>query len=418
MHHDHRHPGRRVIRRSSIAAVIALTMPAGLPSASAQVSNGIVHRIIHESLTTTSGDPLEMDDDRAMVFDHPGGVPRVVPFAEVLAIVVGPVAERDQPPTLRTAARRAGDDAAIVSPFLEFIDGQRLPGSLHLGNDGRPVWRSAWVRDVAFDLDRIRSVRFEEGKPVVRSEESDVVVLSNGDELRGLVDDIGLDVVVEVDANDGSDPRRVSVPIHRVASISLINPLESAHGAMTWLRGGHRIGSSGVRVDADGYVRLERPTLGGDLAEIPSEFLLATTPHAERISPLAAAPVSTDGGRAEGVRPWIPPIEKTNGHHAFDAAPIRIDGPMRATFTLPEGPVRVAMTVERPSECGLGRLEVVVSDGVREIERRTLDAAAPVHSMVIPITTGRLEVEVEDGGDGPFRDTLILREAIVVRPGN
>ena len=91
---------------------------------------------------------------------------------------------------------------------------------------------------------------------------------------------------------------------------------------------------------------------------------------------------------------------------------------MRATFTLPEGPVRVAMTVERPSECGLGRLEVVVSDGVREIERRTLDAADSVHSMVIPITTGRLEVEVEDGGDGPFRDTLILREAIVVRPGN
>ncbi len=418
MHHEPRNPVRPASRRSSIITFMAFTMMAGVPSSVAQVSNGIVNRIIHESLTTTSGDPLEMDDDRAMVFDHPGGVPRVVPFAEVLAIIVGPVAERDQPPTLRTAARRAGDDVAIVSPFLEFIDGQRLPGSLHLGNDGRPVWRSAWVRDVTFDLDRIRSVRFEEGSPVVRSEDSDVVVLSNGDELRGLVEDIGLDVVIEVEANDGSDPRRISVPIHRVASISLVNPFESPHGAMTWLRGGHRIGSTGVRVDTDGYVRLERPTLGGDLAEIPSEFLIATTPHAERISPLAAAPVSIDGGRAGDVRPWIPPITKATGHHALDAAPIRIDGPMRATFTLPDGPVRVAMTLERPSECGLGRLEVVVSDGAREIERQTLDAADPVRAMVIPITTGQLVVEVEDGGDGPFRDTLLLQEAIVVRPGN
>ncbi len=399
---------------------MSLLMGLVTSAGTAQVSmpTGTVHRIIHESLKTTSGDPLMVDEDRALVFDHPSGLPEAVPISEVLAIVVGPATERDLDASIRSAARRAGDDSEIVSPFIEFTDGQRVPGSLQLGSDGRPAWRSAWVRDLPFDLDRIRTVRFDEGAPVVRSEDADVVVLSNGDELRGLVDDIGLDVVVEVESNDGSDPRRVAVPIHRVASISLVNPPAPLDGAMTWLRGGHRIGSASVRVDDDGYVRLLRPQLGGDLAEIPGEFLLATTPHAERISPLADAPVTMEAGNAEGLRSWIPPIRRFPGHHPFNAAPLGLDGPLRATFVVPAGPIRVAMTLERPSDAGRGRFDVVISDGEGEIERRTIDAAAPVTSVVIPITTGRLVVEIEDGGDGPFHDTLLLREAIVVRPGN
>jgi hypothetical protein len=397
---------------------MALAVFTTVSAAQVGAAGGITNRIIHESLAVTSGDALVIDDDRAMVFDHPGGVPHAVPVADVLAIVVGPDAGRDVDAVVRSAVRRAGDDRPIVSPFIEFTDGQRIPGSLHLGNDGRPVWRSAWLRDVPFDLDRIRSVRLEQGAPVVRSDDADVVVLSNGDELRGLVDDIGLDVVVEVDSGDGSEPRRVSVPIHRVASVSLVNPAVPATGALTWLRGGHRIASASVRMDDDGYLRLVRPTLGGDLAEIPSEFLLATTPHAERISPLAAADVRVEAGNAAGVRTWIPPVETSAGHHPFDAAPLRIDGPMRATFSLPAKVARVTMTLERPSDAGRGRFEVVISDGDQEIERRMLDDSNPVARVVISTTTGRLVVEVEDGGDGPFRDTLLLREAIVVRPGN
>lgn len=413
-------PIRRPRRRpsSSRRAWMAVLMLASNAAGQVAMPSGIVHRIIHESLATTSGDPLVVDEDRAIVFDHPGGLPQVVPAAEVLAIVVGPVAERDVDAVVRTAARRAGDDVEITSPFLEFIDGQRLPGSLHAGGDGRPVWRSAWVRDLPFELDRIRSVRLEEGAPVVRSDEADVVVLSNGDQLRGLVEDVGLDVVVEVDDGGDGDPRRISVPIHRVASISLVNPLEPAVGAMTWLRGGHRIGSASVRVEDDGYVRLVRPTLGGDLSEIPAEFLLATTPHAERIVALAMTPVEVGPGSAAGVRPWIPPIETDAGHHPFDAAPLRLDGPLRATFTLPSGTERVALTLERPGDAGDGRYVVVLADGDREVERRVLDVDDPVASVVIPIESGRLVVEIEDGGDGPFGDVLLLREAIVVRSGN
>ncbi len=379
---------------------------------------GVVHRIIHESLRTTSGDPLVIDADRTLVFDQSGGIPTAVPTAEVLAVVVGPVAERDIDPAVRTAARRAGDDVAIVSPYLEFTDGQRLPGGLHAGDDGRPVWRSAWVRDVPFALDRIRAVRLEEGAPVIRSDDADVVVLSNGDQLRGLVEDIGIDVVVEVDGEGDAEPRRITVPIHRVASISLVNPTEPARGAMTWLRGGHRIGSASVRVDDDGYVRLLSPTLGGEVAEIPAEFLLATTPHADRIVPLASVPVSIEPGRSAGVRPWIPPISATPGHHALNASPLRLDGPSRATFMLPAGADRVAMLLERPSEVGDGRLEIVISDGDREIARQVLDPRESVASVVVPVASGRLVVEIDDGGDGPFGDTVMLREAIAVRSGN
>ncbi len=419
MHRARRHPVVVPVRRRSrpvawLAAVVIGTTAA----AQAPLPGGTIHRIIDESLRTIGGDPLVLDEDRAMVFDQPGGLPQVVPAAEVLAIAVGPVTERDRGASDRTAARRAGDDDAIDSAFLEFVDGQRLPGSLHAAADGRPVWRSAWIRDVPFELDRIRSVRFEAGAAVVRAEDADVVVLANGDRLRGLVEDIGLDVVVEVDGTDGAEPRRVSVPLHRVSSISLVNPIEPVEGAMTWLRGGHRIASDSVRVDDAGYVRLLRPRLGGDIAEIPSEFLLATTPHAERIAALSTMPVEVDAGWAEGVRPWIPPVSREDGHHPLDAAPLRLDGPLRAVFTVPSGSMRISLTLERPSDAGRGRFEVVLSDGDRELERVTLDAERPVVPMVVPVRSGRLVVEIDDGGDGPFRDTLLLREAIVVRPGN
>lgn len=411
-------PRRRLDPSSTRSiAVAAALLASTFVAADDAISTGIPFRVLGESLEASSGDPIVLDEDRILLFDHPGGVPRAVPMSEVLGIAVGPVADRDATPAFRTAVRRAGDDAPIAGPYLEFVDGQRILGGLHPAADGAPLWRSAWIRDVPFDLERIRAVRLEEGARVVEAVDADVVVLSNGDELRGLVEEIGTEVSIEVDDAAGGPPRRITVPLHRVASVSLVNPREPGEGAMTWLRGGHRIASRAVRIDEDGFVRLLQPALGGDLAEIPLEFLVAVVPQSERVSPLSSMPVEIGPGGAGSIRPWTPPIERRPGHHPFDAAPLELSGAMRATFTLPDGPARVRGTLERASSGATGRVVVVVRDGDREIARHRLDATSPVAEFAVPIESGRLVLEVEDGGDGPYRDAVVLREAIVVRPG-
>ena len=44
-----------------------------------------------------------------------------------------------------------------------------------------------------------------------------------------------------------------------------------------------------------------------------------------------------------------------------------------------------------------------------------VDPTEPLHRIVVPYEGRKLGVHVEDGGDGPFNDSVVLREAIVVR---
>lgn len=414
---ERRHP-----RIDAMKALTLLLVACIVPCAHASMDEGsrpggVGLRVIDDTLASTEGDPIVVEDGRLLIFDHPGGVPKVVPASKVIGIAVGAVADRDTTPAERSAIRRAGDDAVFVEPYIEFIDGQRLKGDIHPGEDGEVVWRSAWIRDLPFDLEDIRAIRFEQGARVGEAVDADVVILSNGDELRGLVDAVGREVVVEVDGPAGGEPRRIEVPIHRVASIALVNPPMPVEGAMTLLRGGHRIASRGVRIGDDGYLRLVEPLLGGPVAEVPLEFLVSSVFQSSRIVPLARMPVEIGPGGAAGLRPWIPPVEVGAGHHPFDAAPIELSGPMRADFSLPAGPNRVKALFERPSDAGRGRVVVVVFDGDIEIERHVLDGDDPTVRIAVPVTSGVLGIEIEDGGDGPYRDAVIVREAIVVRPG-
>lgn len=401
------------ILRSCLLAGLACS--AVVATADDALPTGTTFRVLDARYESSSGDPLVLDDDRAVLFDHPNGLPRAVPTSSILGISVGPVAMRDRSLSLRTAIRRAGDDLPIGTAYLELVDGQRIPGGLGADSEGRPVWQSPWIQDLPFDLERIRVVRLDPEARVEMAEDEDVVVLANGDELRGLVERIGAYVEIEVEGPNG--PRSVKVLLSRVGSISLVNPVESVSGAMSWFRGGHRLASRTVRIDDDGYVRLVEPALGGDVAEVPLEHLIAIALRAERLSPLSAAPVRVDRGEAPGRRPWIPPPSLAPGHHAFDAAPIRLDGPLEATFEMPTSPVDVIGTLERPADSGVGRLVVVVRDGDQEVGRHVLDADRSVADLAVRIDSGRLVIEIEEGGDGPFRDTVTIREALVVRTG-
>ena len=370
-------------------------------------------RILDEDLLEIVADPIRIDETKVIGWDQPGGIPEPMPLSSALAVVVGPSADRDVTPAWRYVRQRAGDDAAMVAPYVRFTDGQIVPGNL-TADGGMPLWRNAWLHPLPLDLERIREVRLVEGAFVPVATEADEVVLVNGDRLRGLVDSIGTHLVLEREDDPDGDPLRI--PLDRVASFALVNPEDPPQGTVVWFLGGHRIGCEGIVISGNDYVRLDGPTLGGEAIEVPYEFLRGVVFDAKRITPLAALPITVEPGLAEPIRSWIPEPVIEPGNWAWNAAPIRLMGPLRAGWRLPVTGCRVAATLELPLESDRGRLEVVIRDGDREVRRIPLDAERPIHRIVVELETDRFGLEIEMGEDGPFHDVVTLREAIVVRP--
>ena len=385
-------------------------------AASTPERTGRWSRVIDESLNVIEGDPLLIDE--SMVSVEPLNTDSDLKSSsvqDVLAIIVGPSISRDLTVSERMAATRAGDDAPIRTSYIELVDGQRIPGSLHADNEGTPVWRSAWVRDIPFELETLRSIRLQDGAVVPEATESDIIVLSNGDRLSGLILKMDTEVEIEVERSNG-DIDVISIPIDRIASVSLLNPLVPRSGTMVWLRGGHRLGSKSIQIGDDGYVRLLEPAVGGDTAEIPAEFLIGVATDANRIDSIASMEITVDEGPDGGLRPWIPEPKISSGHHPLDASPVRLDGPLEATIRLPGQGFRFMATVERPMESGSGRSILRILDGDRELQVIEITPESPVHRIRVPISGDRLILRIEDGGDGPFHDSIVLREAVVIRP--
>jgi hypothetical protein len=379
------------------------------------VGRSIPARILDQELNELPADPILIDATKIISWDHPDGTPEGVLINSALAVIVGPATERASTPEWRFIRKRAGDQAALRGPYVRFVDGQVIPGNLTA--DGETLlWRNAWLHDLPIDLDRISEMRLIDGAEVPEVEDVDEVILANGDRVRGLIESIGSDLII--DRLKGSEPNLTRIPIDRVASFAMVNPDDVPRGMHVWLLGGHRIAGSGIRIGDDGYVRIERPVLGGDTAEVPIEFLRGIVFDAGRVIPLAAIPAEIDAGDAGAIRPWIPEPTLSPGNWPIDAAPIRLDGPLRATWKLPIAGCRLSATIELPVDSIRGSFEVVVRDNQQEIRRVAINASNPVERIMVPLTSDRLTIEIEMGDDGPFMDVATLREALIIRPRN
>lgn len=379
------------------------------------VGGSIPSRVLDLNLEEHAADPIVIDATKVLGWDQPGGIQRSFPIDEALTVIVGPATERDSTPEWRFIRKRAGDQIAHRGPYIRFVDGQFVPGSL-TADGTTPLWRNAWLHDLPIELDRISEMRIIDGAEVPMVEDVDEVVLANGDRVRGLIESIGTELVI--DRMRESDTSLTRIPIDRVASFAMVNPDERPRGMNAWFLGGHRLAGAGIRIGDDGYVRIERPSLGGDMAEVPIEFLRGIVFDAGRVVPLAAIPVDIDAGDASSIRPWIPDPTVSPGNWPIDAAPIRLDGPLRATWKLPTAGCRFSTTIELPVDSTRGSFDLVVRDDQREVRRVTIDASNPVTRIVTPLTSDRLTIEIEMGSDGPFMDVAMLREAIIIRPEN
>ena len=376
-------------------------------------SNDVKGRLIDRNMAEHEGHPIVVDGNNILIFDNPGGYPNAIPYAMGEAIIVGESTYRDRRPVDRRTAERAGDLDPIDVPFLETTDGQRLPGGLLRTGDGQVLWRNAWLPSQKLDPESISRLRIIQGAEVPVATESDLLTLVNGDRLEGFVDSIGPSITLEIVDGD-REGEMIEVPIDRVASISLSNPVVRRSGVMAWFRGGHRILGTSIRIDDDGYTRIEDPLLGGTEAEVPSEYLMGANLKFDQIVPWASLVWRTQED-AVGVRPWTPPIEREEGHHPLDAAPLRIKGPMTVIAEMPWSDARYRVVVERDPDSGPGRSVFVVRDGDIEVSRDVIDADRPVVVVTGRIQGDTIEFKLEDGGDGPFDDDVILREALIIR---
>ena len=393
---------------------LAVALTTTRPVCGGILSNDVKGRVIDDRLIEHRGHPITMDGTNVLLFDQPGGVPSVMPLQRAVVLLVGEATYREQSSIDRYQARRAGDLDPIRTRFIETTDGQRIPGSLVRDGSGRMSWRSAWLPDLKLDPEKLTAVRLQEDAEILKAEDADLVLLANGDRVEGLVDSIGASLVLELVGGD-RDGDVLEVPIERVASISLVNPPVEPRGVMVWYRGGHRLLGSGLDIEDDGYSRLRRPVLGGDVAEVPSEYLVGASFRADRVRPWSSLEWTREPGSAESIRPWIPPITRLAGHHPISAAPLRIPGGMKASAELPWSRAMFRVVVERAADAGPGSCTFIVRDGDREVSRHVVDPGSPIVVVTGEVGEGPLVFEVDPGEDGPFEDDIVLREALLVR---
>ena len=285
--------------------------------------------------------------------------------------------------------------------LLWLVDGTRYTGWSEV-EDGRFVWRNWWAGTVRPRLDDIFAF-VENGRtePVHASDE-DIVLLRNGDVLKGLIDSIGEEVAVE-----RPDGNMSTVSLDRVESVSLVNTIRPGSGARAWLTPGDEVELSSFRFDAGTGLRIE-----GREPLMPTH-MEAMAFDSSRITPLAGLEPRIDA-LAESPRYRIPGPAIMQGSWPLDAPPIELRGPLRADWTLPRPGMSLHVKVSLPrSDRRHGRVELSILDGGEQVWSSTLDHDRPTTTISLPMSTDQLSMELREAGTGPIQNAVRLERAVL-----
>ncbi len=313
---------------------------------------------------------------------------------------------------------------------LELTDGQRFVGTASVASAGEEslAWNYARLGLIAVPLEQIRRVVLprimtpEQAMPALDVETEDVLRLANGDTLRGFIASFGDKTTIEL--RDGST---IVTPMNILDEMTLANPGEQPAGVRVWLTGGNVVDVESLRAITGKPSRLEVTLETGSIVAVnatatPSEaddqptglrfeidrnHIDAVNFDAQSLVPLVSLQASTDGRRL---------VIDTNGVASLGAQSILMPGPMKATWVLPRGSARLALTAELPLKArAWGNLELIVLvDGV-ERERHSLSAQSPKAHLRLDLADAReLTIELNEGQFGPVQDRVELRDAILL----
>ncbi len=323
---------------------------------------------------------------------------------------------------------------------LVLTDGQRLVGRPITNADGLDPDHVAWnhprMGQLAVPLDRVARLSTGLGSgqpPAVESDGDDLVLLINGDHIRGLVESIGAEVAIatgpisaQADANGGGGGGgTLEIALDRVRDIILVNPPAAPEGTVLWFDDG-TVAAAGALVPG---AQNNSPTITirpeADLGSREGLWGLheveAVTFDAARLRGLAAFPIARHDRAPGSDRRIVQPPRVLDRRRAGDAASaplwaadIELPGPMVADWKLPEGAARLAGWAELPEESWTwGDCVVTINDATRELWRARLSADAPLARFDVDLTSTDLRIILTAGEHGPIQDRVILRRALV-----
>ena len=341
------------------------------------------------------------------------GRPSAAQLSDVLAVLPGEA--RGLGVRREIEWRELGDPDSTPSGRLELVDGQVLPGRPDKGahDAERLGWRHARIGALDIPLDLVRRLVLRPaGAETVAPERDDVIVLTNGDKLRGVVEEVRFGSG-EIQVSVGST--RSVVALDRVVQIVFSNPSKPAAGARLWLRDRTVIAACAL-VFKDGDLECA-PLLGGPAQKIPLGEISACALVPERLVPLASLTPTSVQAR-EG-RVWTaPPVVQDAATAPLGAADIELPGPMSVSWELPGKASAVGFSAELPPAArALGACALVAQvDGV-EAARERLSADHPRATMIVPTGSAapaRLTLLIESGERGPIQNRVLLRGAVVL----
>lgn len=381
---------------------LALIALAAILQSSAALALDAPFLLIRRSLEALPVDLAEISERRIVVRDETGGF---IDFAleDCLALVNTAVVLPPAPPTANTR-----------TSVLFLADGQRLLGQ-PVANSGNPnilIWRNAWLDRVEVPLDHIRALSLAPNAVPPPADADDVVMLTNGDRIAGIV--TGISDTISIEMTTESGPSTITLPLARVASVTLVTPDLPRTLRRVWLTDGSVIDVRDVAVGDDGYVRFIQPRYAASRTSAQTQLseLAAILFDPTLVTPLASLrPAELDG---PPTRIDIPSPAALTAVAPLDAPPLLFRGPLVVRYHLPPGVQRFAAEAVLPESARTwGDLDFIVRDDDVEILRVRLNAANPVARVNVPIKGTELTIEIAEGFNGPVQDIVRLDRALL-----
>ena len=320
-----------------------------------------------------------------------------------------------------------GDEASPAAgsrAYVELLDDQRLFGkwSGAADNGQSLLWTHPLMGQVPIALEDIVAISLGAGdavwQPSLQTSAGDVVVLANGDSLAGFVVSLR-DDAIELQLQQ-SGPT-VLLPLSRIASIRLGNPPPTdapaaPRGHLLWLRDASRVRGRSLTMARD--TLSYRPLLGsgaqgGDRVEVSLGQVARvdlTSPRGRLVDLVRLKMTTVSGGEVFGLA--IPP--------RVEAGSVYLHAPVVVRFDLPAGSARFAAVAEladagRASAEALAwaDMDLIVRVDSKIVATAHLNAAQPRIALNVAAAGQALTIELDQAANGPIRDRLRLRDAVV-----
>lgn len=378
-------------------------------------------------LTALSGVEVRLSESEVMYRDA-RGQRRTLPREQLAAIVridsaatfleQGRASPLPAVPEAEEAGPAAGASTGgpVMTGLLGLTDGQVFRGRLSAESSSvsaeSVLWDTPHFGTLILPLDRLLFLRLEEGVTEPGASAADVLSLSNGDRLEGVVTRLG--PVIRVEPLSGS---AVELSAGQVSSIRFANPASETNRARAWL-------GDGTATDLDALVsasngdRLVVRIPSGQVAEVPLGELLGARLVADRLLPLAAL---EGRGEAPAERSWTPPLRVGDpGGMPLGLAELELPGPMRVTWRLPRGASRLSLTAELPLDARLwGDATLTFAVDQTTLATVRLRGSEPTHALTLELPGPErkdrvLTATLEEGLYGPIQDRAIFRRAMLL----